>query len=139
MLALSSEQDNQSNLLSQVLQLIDPALKFENQFQEIEYRAKTPVKHWALLKYDGPRYATKGKKLKSAFLLEGVEDKRMPNHGGSWRLIHDLTYLKGSSVNDNMDEKNCSVKYTSFEMALSLLTRIGRGLAARLDVKSAFR
>ncbi|KAJ8317204.1 hypothetical protein KUTeg_005108 [Tegillarca granosa] len=94
MLALGLEQHNESNLLPKVLQFIDTALKFENQFQEIEYRVKTPVKHWVIRKmlkiynnhhgeilYDGffsgfrinhhgPRYATECKNLKSAFLLE---------------------------------------------------------------------
>ncbi|KAJ8306736.1 hypothetical protein KUTeg_015777 [Tegillarca granosa] len=174
MLALGLELHNQSNLLPQVLQLIDPALKFENQFQEIEYRAKTPVKHWVLRKmlklynshdaeilydvffsgfrinYDGPRYATECKKLKPAFLFEHEELKTIvkennwpflykpfsnlrispialvPKHDGSRRLIHHLSYPKGSSVNDYIVEKYCSVKYTSFETALSMLASFGR-------------
>lgn len=64
----------------------------------------------------------------------------VPKKDGSFCLIHHLSYPKGSSVNDSIDPKLCSVNYTSFDTALSMLAQLGPdALAARLDIKSAFR
>ena len=64
----------------------------------------------------------------------------MPKKDGSFRLIHHLSYPSGSSVNDFIDSELCSVNYTSFEVALEMLAKLGNGaLVARLDIKSAFR
>ena len=59
---------------------------------------------------------------------------------GLFRLIHHLSYQSGSSVNDFIDSELCSVNYTSFEVALEMLAKLGNGaLVAHLDIKSAFR
>ena len=64
----------------------------------------------------------------------------IPKNDGSWRLIHHLSYPYGASFNDFIDTKYCSVNYTSFDTALNMFSRLGRGaLASRLDIKSAFR
>lgn len=64
----------------------------------------------------------------------------VPKKDGSFRLIHHLSYPSGSSVNDFIDSELCSVNYTSFEVALEMLAKLGNGaLVARLDIKSAFR
>ena len=43
-------------------------------------------------------------------------------------------------MNDFIDEKYCSVRYSSFDTALEMLAMLGQGaIAARLDIKSAFR
>ena len=64
----------------------------------------------------------------------------VPKKDGSWRLIHHLSYPNNFSVNDFIDQKFCTVQYTSFDSALAMLANLGRGaIAARLDIKSAFR
>ncbi|KAK3103024.1 hypothetical protein FSP39_015834 [Pinctada imbricata] len=64
----------------------------------------------------------------------------IPKKDGSWRLIHHLSYPSGESVNDHIDDIFCKVKYTSFDTALEMLAKLGPGaIAARLDIKSAFR
>ena len=64
----------------------------------------------------------------------------VPKKDGSWRLIHHLSYPENASVNDFIDEKYCSVRYSSFDIALEMLPMLGQGaIAARLDIKSAFR
>ncbi|KAJ8307566.1 hypothetical protein KUTeg_015650 [Tegillarca granosa] len=121
------------------------------------------------LNYDGPRVSTDCQNLKSVRCLENealqiimkeVELKRIagpffwrpleklrispiglaPKKDGSLRLIHHLSYPHGSSVNYFIDKKYCSVNYTPFDSALEMLATMGKGaLAARLDIKSAFR
>ena len=64
----------------------------------------------------------------------------VPKKDGSWRLIHHLSYPENASVNDFIDEKYCSLRYSSFDTALEMLAMLGQGaIAARLDIKSAFR
>lgn len=64
----------------------------------------------------------------------------IPKKDGTWRLIHHLSYPTGSSVNDFIDRDYCSVHYTPFDSALDMIANLGKGaLAARLDIKSAFR
>ncbi|XP_044134386.1 uncharacterized protein LOC122945814 isoform X1 [Bufo gargarizans] len=63
--------------------------------------------------------------------------KKEPN---SFRLIHNLSYPKFSSLNDEMEKNKASVKYSSFDQALSFLQKAGRNsLLAKADIKSAFR
>ncbi|KAM4809963.1 ubiquitin carboxyl-terminal hydrolase 30 [Rhinophrynus dorsalis] len=67
----------------------------------------------------------------------GVVPKREP---GKFRLIQHLSYPEGRSVNDAIDEAQCSVQYQSFEQALQLVIDAGPGaLMAKLDIESAFR
>lgn len=64
----------------------------------------------------------------------------IPKKDGTWRLIHHLSFPPGHSVNDYIDNMYCSVKYTSFDSALEMITTVGTGaFIARLDIKSAFR
>ncbi|KAK3104130.1 hypothetical protein FSP39_024643 [Pinctada imbricata] len=64
----------------------------------------------------------------------------IPKKDGTWRLIHHLSFPPGHSVNDHIDNIHCTVKYTSFDEALEMITEVGTGaVIARLDIKSAFR
>ena len=64
----------------------------------------------------------------------------VPKHDGSMRLIHHLSYPCGTSVNDYIEPRLCSVNYASFDDAVELVSRMGPGaLMAKMDVKSAFR
>ena len=59
---------------------------------------------------------------------------------GRWRLITDLSYLEGNSVNDGIQAEWCSLKYTSTEVVAEAAQRLGKGaLLAKLDIKSAYR
>lgn len=67
----------------------------------------------------------------------GVVPKKEPN---KFRLIHHLSFPKGGSVNDAIDQEACSVTYTSFDAAVRWVRHYGKGaLMAKADVESAFR
>ena len=54
----------------------------------------------------------------------GVIPKKTP---GKWRLIVDLSAPEGSSVNDGVDEKYCSLHYISVDNAAEAIVANGRG------------
>lgn len=59
---------------------------------------------------------------------------------GRWRLILDLSYPEGASVNDGIDPALCSLSYTSVDWAARMVLGTGRGaLLAKLDLESAYR
>ena len=59
---------------------------------------------------------------------------------GKWRLITDLSYPEGGSVNDGIDPAVCSLQYTSVERVATAAQSLGAGtLLAKVDVKSAYR
>lgn len=67
----------------------------------------------------------------------GVVPKR---EEGKYRLIQHLSHPKGSSVNDGILSEDSSVTYVSFDRAVSLVRKAGRGaLMAKSDIESAFR
>ena len=64
----------------------------------------------------------------------------VPKSDGGWRLITHLSYPYGDSVNDGIDDKLCSVSYTSFDKVSKMVFDLGSGaLMAKRDIKSAFR
>lgn len=59
---------------------------------------------------------------------------------GKFRMIHHLSYLKGTSVNDFLEEELCTVRYTSFDDAIALLLSLGPGsFSSKTDIEDAFR
>ena len=61
-------------------------------------------------------------------------------NNGDFRLIHNLSQPAENSVNDFIDSKFRSVRYSSIDDAVRLVKRIGHaGRLAKVDVKSAFR
>ena len=67
----------------------------------------------------------------------GLVPKKDPS---DFRMIHHLSYPKGSSVNDFIPDYFSTVKYASVGDAIKLLKRLGHGcFMAKTDVKSAFR
>ena len=59
---------------------------------------------------------------------------------GKWRLIVDLSFPKGSSVNDGIKSEECSLHYTSVDEACKRVVARGRGaVLAKFDVLGAFR
>ncbi|VDI42631.1 Hypothetical predicted protein [Mytilus galloprovincialis] len=64
----------------------------------------------------------------------------VPKKTGGLRLITHLSYPPLSSVNDFIDEKFTSVKYSSFDNAVNMVKKLGIGAKlAKMDIKSAFR
>ena len=67
----------------------------------------------------------------------GIIPKKTPNE---FRLIHHLSYPKGSSVNDFIPEESSSVQYATINDAIPILKKLGKGcFLAKTDIKSAFR
>ena len=59
---------------------------------------------------------------------------------GKWRLITDLSYPRGLSVNDAIDPKLCSLSYISVDKVARAAMSLGKGaLLAKVDIKSAYR
>ena len=62
------------------------------------------------------------------------------NQPGKWRLIVDLSYPKGASINDGVDPDLCSLSYSSVDEAARIIARLGRGaILAKLDIQRAYR
>ena len=67
----------------------------------------------------------------------GLVPKKLP---GDFRMIHDLSYPKGDSVNSHMLPGASSVSYELLDDAVRLLHIIGpRALMAKADIEAAFR
>ena len=67
----------------------------------------------------------------------GVVPKKTP---GEFRLIHHLSYPRGSSVNDGIAPEHTSVSYATIADAICNIKAAGRGcFSAKTDVKNAFR
>ena len=59
---------------------------------------------------------------------------------GKWRLITDLSFPHGFSVNDGVDPEFCSLQYTTVEEIAEIIARLGLGaLLAKFDIESAYR
>ena len=56
---------------------------------------------------------------------------------GKWRLITDLSYPRGASVNDGIDPRLCSLSYTSVDDVARRVSVMGVGtLMAKTDIAS---
>ena len=67
----------------------------------------------------------------------GLVPKKMPSE---FRLIHHLSFPRGSSVNDGIPRAFCSVTYASTDDAIKLVNQLGPGCyMAKTDIASAFR
>ena len=59
---------------------------------------------------------------------------------GKWRLITDLSFPHGHSVNDGIDPDLCSMSYITVDEVARLATELGEGaLLAKVDIESAYR
>ena len=59
---------------------------------------------------------------------------------GKWRLIVDLSFPEGGSVNDGINPDLCSLRYPSVDLAIQQIRRMGEGaLLSKLDIKEAYR
>ena len=67
----------------------------------------------------------------------GLIPKKEP---GSFRLIHDLSFPPGNSVNDGISRSDSTVQYENFDTVVRLVKDCGRSaLMAKCDVEEAFR
>lgn len=67
----------------------------------------------------------------------GLVPKHLP---GSFRLIHNLSFPSGDSLNDFIPKEDCRVTYASFDTAVELAMSVGdHSYLAKTDIKSAFR
>ena len=61
-------------------------------------------------------------------------------HSDKWRLIIDLSYPRGKSVNDNISSAFCSLQYTSVDNAVDIITALGNSTELiKLDLSNAYR
>ena len=59
---------------------------------------------------------------------------------GKWRLITDLSFPQGQSVNDGIDAMLCSMVYITVDNVATLVARFGKGsLLAKIDIEAAYR
>ena len=59
---------------------------------------------------------------------------------GKWRLITDLSYPEGHSVNDAINSELCSLSYVTVDQVAATALSLGRGaMIAKIDIKSAYR
>ena len=66
----------------------------------------------------------------------GLVPKQVPEE---FRLTHNLSSPQGNSVNDHIDPTNTSVSYISFNDAVALVSRLGKGaLLAKSEIKYSF-
>ena len=67
----------------------------------------------------------------------GLVPKSTP---GEFRLIFDLSYPRGSSINSGIDQEDSSVIYTNFDEVIKMVLKEGKGsYLIKTDIKSAFR
>ena len=67
----------------------------------------------------------------------GLVPKSTP---GDFRLIFDLSFPRGSSINAGIDQEDSSVIYTNFDEVKKMVLKEGKGsYLIKTDIKSAFR
>ena len=85
--------------------------------------------------------------IASPFLCEPIKELHINRSGlipkqlaGEWRMIIDLSFPRGSSVNDFIPDSEVSVKYRSVDDAIAMIIKCGRGaMMAKFGMKSASR
>ena len=67
----------------------------------------------------------------------GVIPKSTP---GKFRLITDLSFPPGNSVNDLIEDSEAEVSYAGIPEALAMIMKLGQGaMLAKFDIKRAYR
>ena len=63
----------------------------------------------------------------------------VPKKDGSYHLIIDLSSPPGRSINDAISKDNCSVVFSHFDDAVTMVQCLGKeALMAKIDIKHAF-
>ena len=78
------------------------------------------------------------KSLSEVHIIQfGVIPKNYPD---KWRLIEDLSYPSGHSMNDGISKGLCSLNYIIIDDAVNHILELGCGThLAKIDIKNAFR
>lgn len=64
----------------------------------------------------------------------------VPKKDGTFRIILDLSSPRGFEVNEEISKEEFSVRYSSFDDAVSLVNGLGPdAFMAKLDIEHAFR
>ncbi len=59
---------------------------------------------------------------------------------GQYRLIHDLSFPRGLSINDFISAEDSAVQYETLDRVIEIIIRLGPGaLLAKADIEAAFR
>ncbi len=59
---------------------------------------------------------------------------------GKWRLLTDLLYSHGHSVNEGIDSTLCSLQYTTVDQMARVVAYLGTGaMLAKVDIESEYR
>lgn len=125
-------------------------------------------KHGFSLNYSGPRIPLVSENLKSAKMNSDVLSKKLkddkalgwiacpfvtppisnlrinpvglvPKRSGGWRLITNLSFPEGHSVNDFVEPDFRHVNYALFDRAVTIVQTIGKSaFCCKADIKSAF-
>lgn len=67
----------------------------------------------------------------------GLVSKKLP---GEFRIVHELSFPEGNSVNEHISRENSVVHYDSIENVIQLIKKFGTGaLMAKLDIEDGFR
>ena len=62
------------------------------------------------------------------------------HQAGRWRLITELSFPEGSSINDEIDSNACSLTYITVQEVAHRAISMGKGSwLAKIDIKSAYR
>ena len=78
--------------------------------------------------------------LRDAVILNRFDVIPKAHKSGSWRLIVDLSFPHGCSVNEGISANDASMAYSSVEDAAQVVTKLGKNtLLAKIDIASAFR
>ena len=81
-----------------------------------------------------------GGRLQSAIQISRFGVIPKGHNEGKWRLITDLSYPTGHSVNDGINPALCSLRYITVEIVASEAAALGPGaLIAKVDIESAYR
>ena len=81
-----------------------------------------------------------GGRLQSAIQISRFGVIPKGHNKGKWRLITDLSYPTGHSVNDGINPALCSLRYNTVEIVASEAAALGPGaLIAKVDIESAYR
>ncbi len=61
-------------------------------------------------------------------------------HPGKWRLITDLSYPEGHSINDAINPELCAMSYITVDQVAKTAVSLGKGaLITKISIKSAYR
>jgi hypothetical protein len=64
----------------------------------------------------------------------------VPKHDGGQRRIHDLSYPRGKSVNDDIPAEYGAIEYVTFDTILTRVRQAGyQAMIIKRDIKAAFR